>query len=105
METKLAIKCYFCKIHKDRDRFEQELAEYLFSNSNASIRDIATLSENRLEMDRSYVVTLVEVEQSSDDPDIQVISSYLYKYLKKNKLEAVPISRANYITLLIPVCR
>ncbi|HQE23713.1 MAG TPA: hypothetical protein PLM20_07430, partial [Syntrophomonadaceae bacterium] len=54
IDTKLAIKCYFSKLHKDSDRFERELADYLFTNNNASIRDIVKLSENRLEMDRSY---------------------------------------------------
>lgn len=104
IETKLAIKCYFCKIHKVSDRFEQELAEYLFANSNANIRDIARLSENQLEMDRSYFVTLVETEQATNDTDMQMIRSYLYEYLKKNKFEAVPISWENSITMIVPVC-
>lgn len=104
IDTKLAIKCYFCKVHKDSDRFEQELAEYLFTNNNANIRDIAKLSENRLEMDRSYFVTLVETEKASNDTDMQMIRSYLYEYLKKSKFEAVPISWKNYITMIIPVC-
>jgi len=54
IDTKLAIKCYFCKLHKESDRFEQELAEYLFADSKANIRDLAKLSENRLEMDQLY---------------------------------------------------
>lgn len=103
IDTKLAIKCYFCKLHKESDRFEQELAEYLFANSNANIRDLAKLSENRLEMDQLYFVTLVETEQGDDITQMQRVRSYLYEYLKKNKFEAVPISWSNYICMIIPV--
>ncbi|MGB4018111.1 MAG: helix-turn-helix domain-containing protein [Syntrophomonadaceae bacterium] len=103
IDTKLAIKCYFCKLHKESDRFEQELAEYLFADSKANIRDLAKLSENRLEMDQLYVVTLVEIEEGSDITQIQQVRSYLYEYLKKNKFEAVPISWSNYICIIIPV--
>lgn len=104
METQLAIKCYFSKLHKESDRFEQELAEYLFANSNANIRDIAKLSENRLELDRSYFITLVQPEGVYQDADIQMMRSYFYEYLKKNKLEAVPLSWGSLITMIVPVC-
>ena len=103
IDTKLAIKCYFCKLHKESDRFEQELAEYLFANSNANIRDLAKLSENRLEMDQLYFVTLVETEEGTDTAHMQRVGSYLYEYLKKNKFEAVPIYWSKYICMIIPV--
>lgn len=105
METKLAVKCYFCKIHKDRGRFEHELAEYLFNNSNASIRDIIKLSENRLELDRPYFVSLVEIEgeANADKIDIQLVGSYYCEYLKKEKFEVIPIFRSNCLMIIFPV--
>jgi len=104
IDTKLAIKCYFSKLHKDSDRFERELADYLFTNNNASIRDIVKLSENRLEMDRSYFVTLVEAESWSDQTDLQMIRSYFHEYLNQHKFTAVPISWNNSIAMIVPVC-
>lgn len=104
IDTKLAIKCYFSKMYKDSERFERELAEYLFTNSNANIRDIAKLSDNRLEMDRSYFVTLIEAETLSNQADLQMIRSYFYEYLNQHKFKAVPITWNNSITMIIPMC-
>jgi len=104
IDAKLAIKCYFSKLHKDSDRFERELADYLFANNNATIRDIAKLSENRLEMDRAYFVTLVEAEALSDQNDLQMVRSYFYEYLNQHKFKAVPISWDNFIAMIIPAC-
>jgi sugar diacid utilization regulator len=103
-QTRLAVKCYFAKLRKESEHFERELAEYLFNNSNASIRDIARLSENRLEMDRSYFVTLVESEEESADINMQLVRSYLYECLKKDKFEAIPLTWSNTLAMVIPVC-
>ncbi|NLU46985.1 MAG: PucR family transcriptional regulator [Syntrophomonadaceae bacterium] len=104
IDSKLAIKCYFSKLHKNSDCLERELAEYLFSNSNASIRDIARLSDNRLEMDRSYFVTLVEAEGLSDWTNLQVIRSYFCEYFHQHKFKVVPVSWENSLTMIIPTC-
>lgn len=106
METKLAVKCYFSKIHRDCKRFESEMAEYLFTNSNASIRDIVKLGENRMEWDRSYLVSLVEIEEETkpDKLDKQLLRAYFCEYLEKDKFDVIPISWGNYLLFIIPVC-
>ena len=103
IETRLAIKCYFAKPRKESEYFEKELAEYLFGNSNASIRDIAKRSENRLEMDRSYFVTLVEAEEGFG-ADMQSVRSYLCECLKRDKFDPVPVVWANTLTMVVPIC-
>jgi len=104
IETRLAIKCYFTKLHKGNEHLEKELADYLFNNSNASISDIAKQSENRLEMGRSYFVTLVETEEFSAGSNVQLVRSYLCECLKNDKFDAVPVTWSNSLTMIIPVC-
>ena len=103
IETRLAVKCYFAKPRKENEQFEKELADYLFGNSNASIRDIAKRSENRLEMDRSYFVTLLEAEEGFGT-DMQSVRSYLCECLKRDKFDPVPVVWSNTLTMIVPTC-
>ncbi|NLV17582.1 MAG: hypothetical protein GXY50_10320 [Syntrophomonadaceae bacterium] len=102
METRLAVKCYFTKLRQGSEHFENELAEYLFYNSNADIRDIARQSEKRLETDRTYYVTLIEAEETVVETSMQMVRSYLFEYFKKEKFETVPITWSNTLAMIIP---
>lgn len=101
-KAKLAIKCYFTKINKNKARFEKELTEYLFLRKDADIRDIIRLSERDLDIDRPCFISLIEVEEMNQEEDLQLLRSYTCEYLKKEKVEVFPASWANFLALIIP---
>lgn len=100
-EAKLAIKCYFSKINKNKERFEQELAEYLSLRSSGNIRHIIELSENDLEIDTPYFVSLLELEEAKPEIDWQLIRSYSHEYLKREKIDVTSVCLPEYLVLII----
>lgn len=103
MESKLAIKCYFCKIHKDQGRFEQELAEYLLGSSSANLTDIIKLSGTELDLQRLYYVSVIRMDGATPERERQLIRSYFCECLRKDRLEVIPISWDNCLLVIIPV--
>lgn len=101
-EAKLAMKCYFSKINKGKNKFERELAEYLSLKSGANIRDIIKLSEKYLDINRPYFVSLLELEGASPEIDWQLVRSYSYEYLKREKVDVIPICLPECLVLIVP---
>jgi sugar diacid utilization regulator len=103
-EAKLAIKCYFAKINKNKEVFEKKLIEYLFMKSNASIKEIVSLSESELDLDMPYLVLLLEEEKTGPKIDWQFICSYTYEYFRRRMLEVISIPWEKHLLVLLPVC-
>lgn len=103
MESKLAIKCYFAKINKRKNEFEAQIAEYLSFKSNVSMTDIIQLSEKPLDINRPYVLLLLQLEEASQVVDRRIIRSYLHEYLKRQKgIEVISILLPEYLTFIMP---
>lgn len=102
-EAKLAIKCYFAKINKNKEAFEKKLVEYLFLKSNTSIEDIISLSEREQNLDKPYLVLLME-EKTGQEIDWQLICSYSYEYFRRRMLDVISIHWERYLLVLLPVC-
>ena len=54
-EAELAIKCYFSKLNKNQNKFEEALKEYFFGNSMLSIHDIVQMSERDIDPYDNYL--------------------------------------------------
>ncbi len=100
-EVKLAVKCYFSKITMGNRTFEKELADYLIYESNVNIKDIIRLSEKNLDIDRPYLVSIIEAE-TVDPINWQLISVYSREYLKRLKIDVIPIASSDCLLLIIP---
>lgn len=97
-DVKLAIEYYFSnlqKIKEQNEKFEKDLAEYLFFKSNAPIRDIIKLSGVDLDAAKPYFVSIVEIDETDVEVDWQLITSYSREFLKRNKLPMIPLTWPN----------
>lgn len=103
-EAKLAIKCYFAKINKNKEVFEKKLIEYLFMKSNASIKEIVSLSESELDLDMPYLVLLLEEEKTGPEIDWQLICSYSYEHFRRRMLDVISIHWEKHLLVLLPIC-
>lgn len=104
-EIKLAIKYYFCDLEKMRETqvaFKKELAEYLLFKSNANIRDIIKLSQRDLDIDKPYLVTITEADETENEIDWDLISSHTSQHLKRINLEIIPIAWTNCLLSIFP---
>ena len=102
-ECKLPIKCYFSKLNNSNERFEKELADYLFTQSHANLRDILHLSKHELDINWPYMVLIVQIEEKRAKVEPSVISAYASEYLKREKMKAISVYNDNLIALIIPV--
>lgn len=102
-ECKLPIKCYFSKLNNSNERFEKELADYLFTQSHANLRDILQLSKYELDINWPYMVLIVQIEEKRAKVEPSVISAYASEYLKREKMKAISVYNDNIIALIIPV--
>ena len=103
-EARLALKCYFAKVNKNKKEFEKKLVEYLFLKSTDSINDVIRLSERELDPGRHYLVLLMEVEQNREI-DWQLLCSYACEYFKRKRIDGISVYWRNYLLVLIPALR
>jgi sugar diacid utilization regulator len=105
IEARLTIKCYFSNLNKiksSKDKFEKELAEYLFLNNNVQLKEIINQYEKNLDLSRPYFVEIMEITGSDKDVDLEQIRSYAEEYLKMIKFDAIPIIHSKYLTIIAP---
>jgi len=101
-ESRLPLKCYFSKLNNNA-RFEKELTEFLFSQSQANLKDIFYLSHVELDIKRPYFVLLLQAEAGWMKTDPKTICSYISEYLKQEKLKAISVFHHNQLAFAIPV--
>lgn len=101
-DVKIAIKCYFVTINKDDKRFEREIIDYLIFKNNANLQDIIKLSDKHLDIKKPYFISILSSEGPDLDVDWKMIRSYACEYLKRDKIEAIPISFPDFLMFLIP---
>lgn len=84
--------------------FEKKLIEYLFMKSNASIKEIVSLSESELDLDMPYLVLLLEEEKTGPEIDWQLICSYSYEHFRRRMLDVISIHWEKHLLVLLPIC-
>ncbi|MGB4503571.1 MAG: helix-turn-helix domain-containing protein [Syntrophaceticus sp.] len=102
--ARLAVKCYFTKINKNKKEFEKKLVEYLFLKSTDSINDVIRLSERELEPGRHYLVLLMEVERNREI-DWQLLCSYACEYFKRKSIDVISVYWKNYLLVIVPALK
>ncbi len=106
IEAKLAIKCYFSnltKLDKNTETFARKLGEYLFFPSNENIVDIIKFSDADLNVQATYYVAIIEVDEVRHDIDWQSICTYSRYYQQKNLFEFIPVAWSNCLISIISV--
>lgn len=104
-EARLAVKHYFYNLEKLRQGqadFKQELVEYLFFKGNANIRDLIKMSPDELQIDKPYLVSIMEADQENSNVDWQILSSYTTQHLKRIGLEIIPLSWEGGLLAIFP---
>lgn len=104
-EGKLAIKCYFSKLkstNKKKDRFAEELAEYLISKNNADIKEVIRLSDKDLDIQKPYIVEIINVEETVDTMQWELINSYVREYQGRRGHDAISFVYSDCLVLVIP---
>lgn len=102
-ENKLPVKCYFSKLNTSSERFEKELADYLFAQSNGNLRDILHLGDSDIDIDRPYFVSIIEIEEVRPAIDLSVIRAFAVGYLRRDKLKAITVCHNKQLVFIIPV--
>lgn len=101
-ESELAIKCYFSKLNKNQNKFEEALEEYFFGHSRISIQDILQMSEKDIDPYDNYFSAILEAEDTSES-DVKLIQSYFNEYLRIQGYDVISILNGNLILTLIPL--
>lgn len=101
-EAELAIKCYFSKLNKNQNKFEEALKEYFFGNSMLSIHDIVQMSERDIDPYDNYFSVIIEIEGTRLN-DVKLIQSYFSEYLRIQGYDVLSILNDNTILVLIPI--
>ncbi|MGR6835993.1 PucR family transcriptional regulator [Syntrophomonas erecta] len=101
--TRLAIKCYFCKLNKNKKSFEKALQQYFLGQSTSSMEDILQLSERNLNIYESYFALLVRKESAYDEIDWHLLKSYSNEFFKKEGYDIIPVIGNECLIMLIPV--
>ncbi|NLB89500.1 MAG: PucR family transcriptional regulator [Syntrophomonadaceae bacterium] len=101
-EAELAIKCYFSKLNKNQNKFEEALKEYFFGVSRLSIQDIVQMSEKDIDPYDNYFGVIIEVEATSTN-DMKMIQSYFVEYLRVQGYDVLSILNEDLILTLIPI--
>ena len=104
-DAQLAVKHYFYNLEKLREsqsRFKQELVDYLFYKGNTNIRDLIKASHDELQVDKPYLVSIMEADQENSDVDWQILSSYTTQHLKRIGLEIIPVSWPDGLLAIFP---
>ena len=104
-EAKLAIKYYFTSLNKiscKKNKFERELAEYLFSNNHADIAEIIKLSDKELGLNNPCFLTIIQADEPESNFKWEKNLTYSCEYLKKTKLDIITFAWLNYLVMIIP---
>lgn len=104
-DAQLAVKHYFYNLEKLREsqsQFKQELVDYLFYKGNTNIRDLIKASHDELQMDKPYLVSIMEADQENSGVDWQILSSYTTQHLKRIGLEIIPVSWTDGLLAIFP---
>lgn len=88
----------------NKDKFQRELADYLFHNSNAHIEDIVRLSEKEIDIAKPYIVEIIEIDETDQQVDWEAIRAYTCEHLKSLKLDIISIASSNCLIVIIPAC-
>ncbi len=102
-ESRLAVKCFFSKTNKGSALFKKELTEYLFTPSQANIRDILQLSDTEMDIKRPYYVLLLQTEKGRIKDDPALICAYASEYWQLNNLKAISLYHRHQLAFIIPV--
>ena len=103
--ARLAVKHYFYNLEKLRESqasFKQELVDYLFYQSNTNIRDLIKIAPYELEIDKPYLVSIMEADNDNSEVDWQILSSYTTQHLKRIGLEIIPVSWTDGLLAIFP---
>lgn len=101
-EAKLAIKCYFTKLNKNQDKFEETLVHYFFGQNTASIHDILKLSEKDFNPYEDYFTLLLTAKNYLDEPNWKSIKAYSGEYMKNQGNDIISVINNNSLLMLIP---
>lgn len=101
-EAELAVKCYFSKLNKQQNKFEEALKEYFFGNSRLSIQDIAQMSEKEIDLYDDYFSLIIQAEDT-DGSDAKLIQSYFNEYLRIQGYDVLSILNNDLLLTLIPI--
>lgn len=105
VDAQLAVKHYFYNLENLREtqsKFKQELVDYLFYKGNTNIRDLIKMSHDELQVDKPYLVSIMEADQKDSNVDWQILGSYTTQHLKRIGLEIIPISWTDGLLAIFP---
>lgn len=106
-EAKLAIKCYFYNFNnttKNKGKGQKEQAEYLFFHNEPHIREIIKIIAQNLDSNKLYFAEIMEVDGFAEHIDWQAVYLYSRDYLKKAKLEVIPLAWSKRLLLIVSIC-
>jgi len=101
-QSQLALKYHFSLRNKKMDDFGQSMWEHFFLTAGASIPDKLKLYEQNMDVNNYYFVSILEVEEGSPDLDLNLLRSYLYETMHRNRSEYISsiIAPGRLVTIL-----
>ena len=101
----LPIKIHFdslMKIRQSTDLFTNAYIKDLLLNSQLSISSIIKNSNQSLDFDKPYFISMDHIEKSANTPDLRLIKSYTLEYMKKENIHMIPVEIEDTFLAIFP---
>jgi hypothetical protein len=100
--SELALKYHFFLRNEQREALGQSLWENFFMSTGASIPDKLKLYEQTMDLNNYYFVSILDVEEDASNLDWNILRSYMYETMNKERSEYISsiIAPGRLVTIL-----